>query len=193
MYGTVATSIKFYPKLKIYKNSTGNVTFDPATITADSYNWWTFVKVIKGKVVFNNYYYSSSTSAHQSLVKDVMKELGIKVDVYVNQSGSLGHAPEVKFLYERLFKGQIHNANPKTRNKYSKQDFDEIKAQIKKVKALGATFSKNEQKAFKFELEQSEVRRLERLKVEREENKVKREESKKAIKDAIQSGEVFSL
>jgi len=134
MYGTTATKIKYFPKLKIYKNSTGNVTFDPATITADSYNWWTFVKVIKKKVVFNDYYYSSSTSAHQSLVREVMKELGIKIDVTVHQRGSLGYCPEVKFLYERLFKGQIHNANPKTRNKYTEQDFAELKAEIKKLK-----------------------------------------------------------
>ena len=44
----------------VYKAS--NVKFNYETIEAFSYNWWQFVKVIGGKVIFNNYNYSNTTS-----------------------------------------------------------------------------------------------------------------------------------
>ncbi len=58
-----------------------NVTFDPNKIEAYSYGWWKFVAVIEGKVVFNNYFYSQSTSKHQRKVKSLMADLGIKIDI----------------------------------------------------------------------------------------------------------------
>jgi hypothetical protein len=72
---------------KIYKAS--NVIFNPNTIEAFSYRWWKFVKVIDGLVVFNKYRYSVSTAKHQAKVRQLMIELGIKVDLYVNVRESL--------------------------------------------------------------------------------------------------------
>lgn len=63
----------------IYKAS--NVTFNPSRIEAFSYGWWKFVGVVEGKVVFNNYYYSPSTCKHQSKVRRLLAELGIKIDI----------------------------------------------------------------------------------------------------------------
>ena len=74
--------MKYFKRLKVYKAC--NVTFDPETMIADSYDWWHFVERINGKVVFNNYNYSNSTSRHQSKVRELLRELGIKVDVVVN-------------------------------------------------------------------------------------------------------------
>lgn len=73
--------MKHYKKTNLYKAS--NVTFDPTKIEAISYNWWLFVKRIKGKTVFNSYRYSVSTSKHQSKVRSLMSQLGIKIDRYV--------------------------------------------------------------------------------------------------------------
>lgn len=70
--------MKHYKKTNLYKAS--NVTFDPTKIEATSYSWWLFVKRIKGKTVFNSYRYSISTSKHQSKVRSLMRQLGIKID-----------------------------------------------------------------------------------------------------------------
>jgi hypothetical protein len=65
-----------------------NVLFDSEKISAWSYNWWQFVKVVNGKTVFNAGRYSNSTSKHQSKVRVLMGKLNIKIDVtvYINQS-----------------------------------------------------------------------------------------------------------
>lgn len=74
-------------KAGIYKAS--NVTFDPELIAAHSYDWWQFVRVIKGKVIFNKYPYSPTTRRHQGKVSRLLSELGIKVDKYVETIESL--------------------------------------------------------------------------------------------------------
>lgn len=66
----------------IYKAA--NVNFDPARMTAFSYDWWQFVAKVRGKIVFNEYGYSNSTRKHQSKVRSVMRELGIEPDLYVS-------------------------------------------------------------------------------------------------------------
>lgn len=67
--------MKYFKRLGLYKAS--NVTFNPKTLSAHSYDWWQFVKQIDGKVIFNNYRYSQSTSKHQRKVAQVLQELGI--------------------------------------------------------------------------------------------------------------------
>lgn len=71
--------MKYFKKLKIYKIN--NCTFNPETIEAHSYKWWRFVAKIDGVVIFNSYYFSPTTSKHQSKVKALLNELGIKIDI----------------------------------------------------------------------------------------------------------------
>lgn len=71
--------MKYMKRAGIYKAN--NVTFDPRTMDAYSYVWWRFVARIGGQVVFNTYYYSPSTSKHQSKVRSVLSDLGITVDI----------------------------------------------------------------------------------------------------------------
>lgn len=82
--------MKYYSRSKIYKAS--NVTFNAETCEAYSYGWWKFVARINGFVVFNNYRYSNSTSKHQSKVRSLMSELGIKIDLYVSTNCGLNGA-----------------------------------------------------------------------------------------------------
>lgn len=79
--------MKHYSRLGLYKAS--NVKFDPIKIEAISYDWWTFVKVIDGKVVFNEYPYSTTTRRHQYKVRQLMRELGIDIDLVVETKKSL--------------------------------------------------------------------------------------------------------
>lgn len=73
--------MKLMKRSNIYQASNYNVTFNPETLEAFSYKWWSFVRVIEGQVVFNNYRYSVSTSKHQSKVRRLMSDLGIKIDL----------------------------------------------------------------------------------------------------------------
>lgn len=57
-----------------------NVMFDPIKLEAFSYSWWKFLGVIEGKLVFNNYNYSNTTIKHQYKTRELLREMGIKVD-----------------------------------------------------------------------------------------------------------------
>ncbi len=77
MFNSGSTSLKFFKRLNVYKNSTNTVSFNPETKQAYSYRW-NFVGMLKGRLVFNDYNWSTTTSAHQSAVRDVLRELGLK-------------------------------------------------------------------------------------------------------------------
>jgi hypothetical protein len=73
--------MKYMKRAGIYQASNYNVTFNPKTFEAYSYKWWRFVALVEGKVIFNNYRYSNSTSKHQSKVRGLLNDLGIKIDI----------------------------------------------------------------------------------------------------------------
>lgn len=73
--------MKWFKRLKLFKAS--NVTFNPKTMDAFSYGWWRFVAVVEGKLVFNNYGYSTSTRKHQAKLRRLLEELHIKVDLFL--------------------------------------------------------------------------------------------------------------
>lgn len=73
--------LTYKKKTNMYTNSTGSLTFNPATKEAFSYKWWKFVAVVEGKVIFNNYPYSMSTSRHQRTIQNLLSQLNIKIDL----------------------------------------------------------------------------------------------------------------
>jgi hypothetical protein len=81
--------MKLMKRTSIYQCSNYNCTFNPKTIEAFSYKWWKFVGIVDGKLVFNNYYYSPSTSKHQAKVRSLLNELGIKIDISMPIPGGL--------------------------------------------------------------------------------------------------------
>lgn len=91
--------MKHFKRSNIYKAS--NVTFNPETFEAYSYRWWLFVKRIKGKTIFNSYRYSVSTSQHQSKVRSLMSQLGIKIDRFVQVREGLNYISTIKELNQK--------------------------------------------------------------------------------------------
>ena len=73
--------MKFMKRANIYQASNYNVTFDPDKTEGRSYKWWVFVTKVEGKMIFNNYRYSVSTSKHQSKVRSLLNQLNIKIDI----------------------------------------------------------------------------------------------------------------
>lgn len=74
--------MKHFKRLNLFKAN--NVTFNPETNVATSYDWWEFTSVINGKLVFNSYNYSPSTTKHQYKVRALLNELGINVDITIH-------------------------------------------------------------------------------------------------------------
>jgi hypothetical protein len=79
--------MKFIKTKNTYRAS--NVELNVNDLTAVSYGWWTFLKVIDGKLVFNSYAYSPSTQRQQSKVLKVLAEKGIKIDFIIESRKSL--------------------------------------------------------------------------------------------------------
>jgi uncharacterized protein (DUF1697 family) len=178
--------LKYYKRLKIYKSSTGNVVFNPETLEARSYDWWVFVSKIKGKVVFNNYPYSTSTGGHQRAVKKLLQTLGIKIDVTVSVRQSLNDISHEALapLYRNLAELQVANKRRGVKAdtiKYRNERISEIEDSITVLRSLGAKFSQASKKRVKEEVLRDEAYRLERMRKESEE---KREYTRLARKEA---------
>lgn len=88
--------MKYFKTLKTYKAS--NVTFNTETNEAHSYEHWKFTAMIEGKLVFNEYKYSPSTSRHQWKVKRLLESLGIKIDLVVRFRDSLDTSDTIESI-----------------------------------------------------------------------------------------------
>lgn len=88
--------MKLMKRAQVYQCSNYNCTFNPNTIEAYSYKWWRFVALVEGKVIFNNYRYSSSTGNHQRKVRRLMEELGIKIDIVMPLPRGIRHDQTLK-------------------------------------------------------------------------------------------------
>lgn len=93
-------NLKYIKRDKIYTNSTRTCTFNPLTLEALSYRWWVFVKKIDGLTVFNNYRYSVTTARHQRKIRNLLKELKIKIDLKVTTKLSLANYCNINTLIE---------------------------------------------------------------------------------------------
>jgi hypothetical protein len=179
---------------RVFKGSNGKNTFNPLTFEAHSYGHWCYVKKIKGRVVFNAYRYSSTTTGHQWQMRSLLKELGIKIDLEVNTSQSLCNfkAEALKPMYREIFELEIalkrKNSKPES-NKWRKVVIVRRKSDIRKARALGAVFSTDQIKALKERVSSEETSRLERLK----KLSVERAELNKARKSIVATGETFKL
>lgn len=190
-HGNVDTVLKYKKKRARWENSTGNCTFDPVKKLAYSYKWWIFVKKIRGKVVFNDYTYSSSTSCHQSAVRDIMKQLRIKIDLTVYNRESLSEfsskeSPILEKLYRAVFLGEYtlnrKGLTEKTRSR-AERSIKDAKKDIKQARSLGAGYPKNKLKALRKEVEESEKSRLEFNRKDRIEKTVPSKEVKEELND----------
>lgn len=167
--GKGSPGFKFRPRLNLYTDGVNN-TFDHIAFEARSYRWWLYLCKIKGKVVFNGYYYSSQTSGHQSNMRDLLKQLKIKIDIEVNVRCSLGKlsSESLEPCYERMFGIQIKAKRAAVLKRKVDKTGDaaqikEIKAEIKLLRSLGAKYSPKDIADLKAKLEAREERRIEEL------------------------------
>lgn len=120
-------SLPYRVRKKIFKAR--NVTFNPDTFRAYSYDWWRFVDKVNGKIVFNFYRYSSVTTKHQWTVLSLLRELKIKIDYHVGVRTGLQDVSHGA-ISDKLY--QIGSLRAKIAHPKSKKDAnDHRKLQIK--------------------------------------------------------------
>lgn len=169
-YG-VTQSIKYFKTLKIWKNSTGTCEFSAEFKRATSYGHWCFLKVIRGKLIFNHYSYSQQTNAHQSCVREVLAELKMKIHAEVCQHRSLDHGIEVNsYVYElemAKYKLTRKGLSKKTRARLQWEISINEKA-LKTLRKLGVSVPRKLLKELRAKVKRDEDSRLASLKIHRE-------------------------
>jgi len=84
-----------------------NLVFASKVCEAISYNWWTVVKKIKGKVVFNTYKFSKTTSIQQRQMRDLLQHLEIGIDYEIEAPEGLEQLKTAINYYEsKIAKGK---------------------------------------------------------------------------------------
>lgn len=183
------TSLKFFKTLNQYKNSTGTCMYYVDSKEATSYGHWKFLKTIKGKLIFNNYSYSVSTSSHQSCVREVLKHLKIKIDFTVYQRESLDSGIKIDHILEsiELAKLRLQRKGISKKSKSNLEyDLKQSEKELKEIKkALKISVPRDLLKRIKKEVLEAETSRLERDREARKELKkrVIDSEIKEKLKD----------
>lgn len=141
--------MKHMKRSGLYQASNYKVTFNPKSWIATSYSWWVFVRKIKGQVVFNSYRYSVTTAKHQSKVRSLMRELGIKIDREVSFKTSLDKIDSLKELNQTQklqdeANARLANLKRIERNKRAKERRAEKKALIQSMITNAAHESQTE-------------------------------------------------
>ena len=135
--------MKFKPRLKVWRNSTGKNVFDPETFQATSYSHWMYVKKIKGQVIFNDYNYSVTTGKHQNEMRHFLKtELKIKSIIYVDQRESLSEGIFLDSFYKALALAEYRLTLKNRRAAFYEDQMtivENCKKNIAILKKLGAT------------------------------------------------------
>ena len=114
-----------------------NFYFDPTEVFATSYNWWVFIKKIKGKVIFNDYNYSNSTAKHQSKARSLLYKLGIKPALVISAPKGLQDLEAAITWYEALNRELLFDMErPRSHKAKNKERAKQIKENLKTIKAI---------------------------------------------------------
>lgn len=160
---TQVLSLAWQVRNQRFKGCNGKAIFDPVLMHATSYDWWVFVRRVKGKVVFNAHRYSVTTSGHQSAVRSVLEALGVKIDLEVNTHASLTdfEFKALPAMYRQLFDLEI--ASKRRNAKDRSKEIREVKRDIALARKLGAYCTRKDVQAIKERCERDETERLAEL------------------------------
>ena len=191
--------MKYMPRKKIWSGSNRKNTFNAETFEGRSYGHWLYVMKAKGgKVLFNWYRYSVTTTGHQyEMASFLRSEFGIKESdiIRLDQHASLDRGIFMDTQYERLFLAEVRSKRKGMRAEFLKTQLETIKqmkAEIKVLRKLGAktSYPVDEIKA---RVTADETKRLE---TNREESRKMRELKKQLmteVKDQFDSVEAVAI
>lgn len=161
--------IPFRPRLELFKTS--NNYFDPIKFQAYSYDWWRYLEIRKGKVVFNNYCYSMQTSGHQQSTRRLLKELGIKIDIELPLPRGLQslETDALPYLYGLIIDIEVEMSNKRAKkdlNKYRAKKIKDLMKDVKNARVLGAKLSPSVIKEMRSKAFTAEASRIDLLEAE---------------------------
>lgn len=141
--------MKYYKRLELFKAS--NVTYNPLTKEAYSYNWWQFSRKVGNKILFNYTTYSNSTSKHQSKVMSQIRATFDRDNTIVFTLRDTVNMKNLsdKELIERIISDYnkniqdllAHNAKPRVRQKTKEYNLERIQDIKKDIAELTSFYS----------------------------------------------------
>ena len=130
-------AVKFNHKENAYCNSTKTNKIDLDAMRATSYNWWPYMRQVNGVTIFNNNFYSASTSKHQNDCRRLLADKNINVDLMVDTSS---HLDNLEGVIQELKQDCKHLAfqirKPRTRKATNQQRLKAIMVMRKKINVL---------------------------------------------------------
>lgn len=166
----------YKPSLGIFKAA--NWHFNPETLRATSFNWWPMLAVIKGKLVRNDFPYSSRTNQHQHKLQKVLDALEIKPDLTLSVRASLDSLASVRD--ELLYNWAREEIRAKHARVYKKNRYA---SQLEAAKAIGIRYTKAEKAKALQDAKDDRADRLESKRKKRE--RIRQERHRLAQDDAI--------
>jgi hypothetical protein len=156
--------------------------FDPTTLEATSYGWWSMLTMVKGKLVRNVCGYSMQTAIHQGMLTKAMQALRIKADIVVHTKANIGDVPawrrsELEAIAEAI--AYSKRCRAKTRS-YAKENIARLQRDFSKLVKAGI-FKKISAKELKAAVASAEARKAKELqwKRERKQRENERQEERK--------------
>lgn len=132
--------MKYFKRLNLYKDYSGNNQYNPETETATSYGWWTYYKFIGNTPVFNCYSYSVTTSRHQRALRDLLRIDSRDAVLWIEAPQGLQDLNSSITYYTGLIE-QLNDKidRPRSHNKKNierRQEIEEYELKINQVKEL---------------------------------------------------------
>ena len=182
--------MRWQSRNKQFKGCNGKCTFNPFTLDAYSYGHWKFVKVINGKVVFNDYRYSVTTRTHQNAIEALLNQLGVKVDLTVDMRSSLDsfESDALKPMYRELIALEIAMNRKGSKPNLNKQRVENIKSiqkDIKLAKKIGAKLSSESLQNLRESMKLEELQRIENSIVKRKSDSKMNRLSRTILKESF--------
>lgn len=165
--------LTYKPRLKIYKYKARSVcTFNPRTLNAYSYDHWCLFKRIDGVNILNNYAYSHTTSKHIRMLRTLLRNLGIRINLEITTSvnlkdSDLSLSDWLHNVYRTIAKLKVENARKGAREqriRARKHDIETLYHQASQIVRLGGEVSKTRRQYINDSAKVSEEARLKRLK-----------------------------
>jgi len=139
--------MKYFKRLDVYKNHNGSNKVSLTNKAAYSYNWWKYfaeIELSSGKklTVFNDTYYSSTTTRHQWQAKSLLRENNVEIDLALGHTRiSLRHPREaikreIKYYTDSIFENLSVIDNKGTTKKKNNERVEDINKSVERIREL---------------------------------------------------------
>lgn len=125
------SELTFYPRLNTWKAA--NVSLNPHTLEARSYDWWIFCKRINGQLVFNDYRYSNTTSKHQHKVRGWLRHQGYEFTSIEAPRGLQDLRSATNYYRDQIKKLEAEIAKPRSQARKNSERNEQIGNYLKKI------------------------------------------------------------